>query len=84
MVFRYYNEINFHKRKISVPRLEQSQTLIPFSGLVRFVCSELLSSLLLSYYTFYYLEKSPITQWNRTPHQGSVAVGALTHYTSGR
>ena len=43
--FYITNEINFHKRKISAPRVGQSQTLIPFSVRVRFVCSELISSL---------------------------------------
>ena len=61
-------EINFSQRKISAPGAEQSQALVPFSVGVRFVCLELLSSLLMSYYTSY-LENSPITQWSRAPDQ---------------
>ena len=86
------NETNFHKRKISAPRIEQSQALVAFSVRVRIVCSELLSSLLMTYYTFPCIENSPITQWTRTPDQticsswraNPLHKRTLTHYTSGR
>ena len=64
MVFRYYNnEINFWLCRT------EPQTLVPFSARVKFVCSELLSGLPMSYYSFSYLKNYPITQWTRSPDQ---------------
>ena len=42
--FNINNEINLHEKTISAPRVEPSQTLIPFRVRVSFVCSELLRS----------------------------------------
>ena len=81
MSFDINNEINFYKRKILAPRVEQSQTLIPFSVQIRSVCSELLSKFTNVRYTFSYLENSPTPQWAWTPGQ-EICVGALTRYTS--
>ena len=55
--FHITNEIKFYKRKFSAPRVEQGRTLIPFSAPVSFACSELISSLLMSNYTYFLTSK---------------------------
>ena len=67
-------------KKISAPRVDPSQTLVPFSVQVMTVGTELLSSLQMSYYTFSYIKNTPITKQTRTRTGQFADVGALTHY----